>query len=369
MRRVLIIEDLPQVAEHLKGLLGREEGLEVAGVQTQADAALIQAATEKPEIVLVDALLQGKIGGPEVAKRIRASSPGTRIVMVTVPQKPVVPRPEEGIDAVFVLPGGAQDLVKAIGADKAAEGPTGGAGATAIYSPKGGIGKSLVTVNLATVLRRQGSSVAVIDGVMQFGSIRHFLQVPPEQRSIVDLPSAGAMKTAMPESLWEGPGGVQYLLAPPRPEQAELVAPTELGNAIGILAGTFDHVIVDTPGRLSEDALAILDAVRTIVLVVAYGGPAIASARAALDTFEMLGYRKQKPVLAVISQADETGGLSRGALEHTLGVPIAGEIPTDRKLVAESLARQEPFVVSSPTAPISQAFVALANALVAQQRK
>ena len=177
------------------------------------------------------------------------------------------------------------------------------------------------------------------------------------------------MKTAMSEALWEGPAGVHYLLAPPRPEQADLVAAPELQNAIPILSETHDHVIVDTPSRLGDDALGILDSARTILLLVTYSGPAIATARAAIETFDMLGYRKQKPILAVISQADETGGMSRGALEHALGLPIAAEIPTDRKLVAESLARQEPFVVSAPTAPISQAVTALAAALVAQQRK
>lgn len=224
-------------------------------------------------------------------------------------------------------------------------------------------------MNLATVLRRQGSSVAVMDGVMQFGSVRHLVQVPPEAKSIVDLPPGGAMKAAMAEALWEGPAGVQYLLAPPRPEQADLVAASEVQNAVNILAATHDHVIVDTPSRLGDDALAILDAAGMILLVVTYAGPAIATARAAIETFDMLGYRKQKPILTVISQSDETGGLTRGALEHALGLPIAAEIPTDRKLVAESLARQEPFTAAAPTAPISQAFAALATALVAQQRK
>lgn len=368
MRRVLLVEDLPQVAEHLKGLLGREQEVQVTGVQTQADAAIAQASTEKPEVALVDFFLGGKENiGVQVAKRIRASSPGTRIVMVTVPQKPVTPRPEEGIDAVFVLPGGANELVQALGTEKRAGGAKGGA--TAVYSPKGGSGKTIIAVNLATVLRRQGSSVVVMDGVMQFGSVRHLLQVPPEARSIVDLPAGGAMKAAMAEALWEGPAGVHYLLAPPRPEQADLVAASELQNAVTILSETHDHVIVDVPSRLGDDALGILDSASSILLVVTYSGPAIATARAAIETFDMLGYRKQKPILAVISQADETGGLSRGALEHALGLPVAAEIPTDRKLVAESLARQEPFVVSAPTAPISQAFGALATALVAQQRK
>ncbi len=367
MRRVLLVEDLPQVAEHLKGLLGREQEVQVSGVHNAAEAAILQASTEKPEIVMIDALLQGKITGFEVAKRIRAASPGTRIVVVTVPQKPVTPRPEEGIDAVFVLPGGAQDIAQVLGTDK----PGGGAkaGATAVYSPKGGTGKTLITVNLATTLRRQGASVAVLDGVMQFGGVRHLLQVPPDAKSIVDLPPGGAMKTAMQESLWEGPAGVHYLLAPPRPEQADLVAASEVQNAVTILQESHDHVIVDTPARLGDDALAILDSVKAILLIVTYSNPAIAIARAAIETFDMLGYRKQKPILAVISQADETGGLSRGALEHALGLPVAAEIPTDRKLVAESLARQEPFVVSAPTSPLSQAFGALAAALVSQQRK
>lgn len=367
MRRVLLVEDLPQVAEHLRGLLGRIEDVQLTGVQTAADAAVAQASTEKPEITIVDYFLGGKETiGIQVARKIRAASPGTRIVMVTVPQKPVTPRPEDGVDAVFVLPGGANEIVQAIGSDKA--GAKGG-GSVAVYSPKGGSGKTLIAVNLATVLRRQGASVVVMDGVMQFGSVRHLVQVPPEAKSIVDLPPGGAMKAAMPEALWEGPAGVYYLFAPPRPEQADLVAASEVQNAVSILSETHDHVIVDTPSRLGDDALGILDAAKMILLVVTYAGPAIATARAAIETFDMLGYRKQKPILAVISQSDETGGLSRGALEHALGLPIAAEIPTDRKLVSESLARQEPFTVSAPTAPISQAFGTLATVLVAQQRK
>jgi len=368
MKRVLLVEDLPQVVEHLKGLLGREEEVQITGVQADAAAAIAQATTEKPDVVMVDALLQGKITGFDIAKRVRVGSPATRIVMVTVPQKPVTPRPEDGIDAVFVLPGGALDLVQALGGGK--DGSSGAkSGATAVYSPKGGTGKTLLTVNLATVLRRMGSSVAVIDGVMQFGSVRHLLQIPPDARSIVDLPPAGAMKMAMPEALWEGPGGVHYLLAPARPEQSELVSATELTAAISILSESHDHVIVDTPSRLTDDTLALLDAARTILLVLTYSGPAIATSRSAIEVFDELGYRKQKPILVVISQSDESGGLSRGALEHALGLPVATEIPTDRKLVAESLARQEPFVLAAPTAAISQAVGALATVLLAQQRK
>lgn len=367
MKRVLLIEDLPQVAQHLQQMLSREQEVELAGVQTQAEAGIAQATTEKPDIVMVDALLQGKITGADIAKRVRAASPGTRVVMVTVPQRPIEPKPDLGIDAVFVLPGGANELGTALNIGKAAKTTTGTI--VALYSPKGGTGKTTLAINLACVLRRQGKAVAMLDGVMQFGAVRHVLQVPPTTRSFVDLPAAGAMKTSIGETLWEGPGGVHFLLAPARPEEADLVQAPDIAAAMGLLAESHDYVIVDTPSRLSEDTLAILDAASLILIVVTYMSATVANARSAIDTFEALGYKGQKPILLVVNQADTTGGMSKGGIEHALNLPVIGEIPTDWKTVSESLNKQQPFVLANPTAPVSKALESLANALVSQQRK
>jgi pilus assembly protein CpaE len=367
MKRVLIIEDLPQVAAHLQQMLQREQDVELAGVQTNAEAAIAQATTEKPDIVLVDALLQGKITGTDIAKRVREASPGTRVVMVTVPQRPVVPKPELGIDAVFVLPGGANELATALNIGKAVK--TARGNVVAVYSPKGGTGKTTLALNLATVLRRQGKAVALIDGVMQFGALRHVVQVPPSTRSFVDLPAAGAMKTSINEVLWEGPGGVHYLLAPSRPEESDLVQAGDIATAMGLLAENHDYVIVDTPARLSEDTLAILDAATLILIVVTYMNATVANARSAIDTFEALGYKGQKPLLLVVNQADTVAGMSKGGIEHALNLPVVAEIPTDWKVVSESLNKQNPFVISNPTAPISKSIETLATALVSQQRK
>ncbi len=367
MKRVLLIEDLPQVAQHLQQMLAREQDVEMAGVQSLADAGITQAVTEKPDIVMIDALLQGKLTGVDIAKKIRAASPGTRIVMVTVPQRPIDPKPELGIDAVFVLPGGANELGHALGIGKAAKASRGTV--VAMYSPKGGSGKTTLALNLACVLRRQGKAVALLDGVMQFGSVRHVLQVPPTTRSFIDLPAAGAMKTSLNEVLWEGPAGVHILLAPARPEESDLVQASDIATAMRLLAENHDYVIVDTPARLSEDTLAILDAATVILIVVTYMGATVANSRSAIDTFEALGYKGQKPILLVVNQSDTAAGMSKGGLEHALNLPVVAEIPTDWKIVSESLNKQQPFVLSNPTAAVSKAVESLANALVSQQRK
>jgi pilus assembly protein CpaE len=265
-----------------------------------------------------------------------------------------------------VLPGGANELGQALGVESGAK--TKG-NVVAIYSPKGGTGKTTLALNLACVLRRQGKAVALIDGVMQFGAIRHVLQVPPTTRSFVDLPAAGAMKQSIGEVLWEGPGGVHILLAPARPEESDLVQSNDIAVAMGLLAENHDYVIVDTPARLSEDTLAILDAATLILIVVTYMSATVANARSAIDTFEALGYKGQKPILLIVNQADTAAGMSKGGLEHALNLPVIAEIPTDWKIVSESLNKQQPFVLSQPNAPISKAIETLANALVSQKRK
>ncbi len=369
MKRVLVIEDLPQVAQHLQQMLAREQEVEIAGFQPQAEAGITQATTEKPDVVMIDGLLQGKITPLDIAKRIRAASPGTRIVMITVPQKPMEPKVELAIDAIFVLPGGANELGLALGVGKHAASTKQKGGIVAVYSPKGGTGKTTIALNLACVLRRQGKAVALMDGVMQFGAIRHVMQVPPTSRSFVDLPAAGAMRTSMPEVLWEGPGGIHVLLAPSRPEESDLVQPGDIAAAMNLLAETHDYVIVDTPSRLSEDTLAILDAAGLVLIVVTYMAATVANARAAIDTFEALGYKGAKPILLVVNQGDTVAGMSKGGIEHALNIPVVGEIPTDWKIVSESLNKQNPFVIANPTAPVSKAIENLANALVSQQRK
>jgi pilus assembly protein CpaE len=368
MKRVLLIEDLPQVAQHLQQMLAREKEAELVGVESQADPAIARVNTEKPDVVMIDALLQGKVTGFEIAKRVRTASPGTRIVIVTVPQRPVDPKPDQGIDAVFVLPGGANEFANAIAVTT--RGPLRLKGKMIVcYSPKGGSGKTTIAVNLATLLRRRGHSVALMDGVMQFGSLRHVLQVPPATRSIVDLPTGQGMRTSLSEVLWEGPSGIAVLLAPPKPEEAELMAAPDVATAMQLLAEDHDYVIVDGPTKLSEDTLAVLDAADVILLVVTYLQASVANTRAAVDTFEALGYKGQKPILLVVNQSDTSAGMSKGGIEHTLNLPVVAEIPTDWKVVSESLNKQQPFVLSSPNSPISKAMDALANTLVQQQRR
>ncbi len=368
MKRVLLVEDVPQVAEHLRSMLAREKDIQLTGVHASADDALKQAAAERPDVLMVDALLQGKVSGPEVAKRVRAASPGTRIVMITVPQRPIEATSEGPFDSVFVLPGGANDLADALGGTATVR-SSGKGSMVAVYSPQGGAGRTTIAVNLACALRRRGSTVALFDGVMQFGSVRHLLPVPASARSLVDLPAGAAMRASLADVVWEGPGGVATLLAPPRPEEADLVAAAEVAHAMQLLADDHEYVVVDCAARMSDDTLAILDAASVVLLVVTSAPPSVANARLAIEVFDALGYRGHKPLLLVINGACGAGGLDRATIEHALGLPVVAELPADAAMTSAANSGLQPFVLSDPDALLSQAIDGLATALVTQHRR
>ena len=368
MKRVLLVEELAQVAEHLRGLLARDGDVQIIGVEADPDVAAARAATERPEVLFIDALLpvKGKTDAFSLAKRVRASSPSTRIVMITVPQRPLTPRHEDAIDAVFVLPGGANEMGVALG-PRTKE--TRGKGRViVIYSPKGGTGKTTIAVNLACALRRGGSTVALMDGVMQFGALRHVLPVPTGTRSIVDLPPGHAMAAVLEEVLWEGPAGVRVLLAPERPEQADLLQPAEIGNAIVLLAASHDFVIVDAPTRLADDTLTIFDAATTILIVSTYMDVTVQNARAAVNTFGALGYGGQKPLRVVVNQGNNLPGMNRADLERVLELSVIAEISSDWKTVSDSLNLRQPYVLTAPAAAVTLAIVGLAAELQRAQQ-
>src|SRR5437879_4732601 len=110
-------------------------------------------------------------------------------------------------------------------------------------------------IDVAGIQSDQATAVALMDGVMQFGTVRHVLQVPPATRSFVDLPTAGAMRTSLAEVLWEGPSGIHVLLAPGKPEEVDLIQGGDIGSAMNMLAESHDYLLVDTPSAPTGHAL------------------------------------------------------------------------------------------------------------------
>jgi DNA-binding NarL/FixJ family response regulator len=80
--RVLLVEDNEAYRESLRFIMGRRDGIEIAGAVASGEEAVSAVEVLEVDVAIVDFRLPG-IGGAEVAEAIRSRAPGTRIVFLS----------------------------------------------------------------------------------------------------------------------------------------------------------------------------------------------------------------------------------------------------------------------------------------------
>jgi len=91
--RLLLVEDVPQVAQYVRGLLNTQAAMKLVDVISDGAKVVGPAGQLRPDVILVDALLQGRVKGPQLVAQLRESNLGVPVIMLTVPQQPVAVDP------------------------------------------------------------------------------------------------------------------------------------------------------------------------------------------------------------------------------------------------------------------------------------
>ena len=102
--RLLLVEDVPQVSQYVRNLLQHQRTVRLLDTVTDGRMVLDQLRELRPDALMVDALLQGKVNGLEVAEQVRQAGIRIPIIIVTVPQKPVKTGDGMGITEVLSMP-------------------------------------------------------------------------------------------------------------------------------------------------------------------------------------------------------------------------------------------------------------------------
>ena len=368
--RLLVVEDVPQVASHVRSLLNAQSQIKMLDVVTAGDRAVGSVGELKPDVVIVDALLQGRMSGQKVAEDIRRAEPQVGIIMLTVPQNPVSQNPERGVDAVLKMPFTGFDLttlIRKVGEARAVESARAGSLIVSLFSPKGGVGRTTLAYNVAVALGRE-HRVCLIDGSLQFSDLRGLLRVPAVAPSIVNLPTDRIREQDLAEVMWRDPSGIDILLAPPRVEMSEMVTTRDIEKVLSILRQLYEFVIIDTRAALSDDVLVFLDSADLILQVLTYDAMAIRGLAMSAETFTAIGYPPTK-LATVLNRSDASGGFSRADVEQALGGQIDFEVVSDGLLVLAANNEGSAFVTSSPDSEISRGVLRIADSLASHLRE
>ncbi|TAL09183.1 MAG: response regulator, partial [Chloroflexota bacterium] len=257
-------------------------------------------------------------------------------------------------------------------AQRAASGPSADGGVVvAVFSPKGGVGRTTVAVNLAVAaVSIGGKRVALMDGSLQFGDVGVLLNLNPKSKSIADLVpelNAGEIES-IDTFIIDHSSGVRVLLAPPSPEAAEHVTANHAKRVLERLRTDNDLTIVDCPATFNDTTLAILDEADVILTILSLEITSIKNMRLFMEVTDQLGYGSDK-IRIVLNRADAALGIRVSDVENSIGRKVQHTIVSDGRSVVYALNRGVPFFLSNREAQVSQDILRLANAIVGTEVK
>jgi len=180
-------------------------------------------------------------------------------------------------------------------------------------SPKGGTGKTTLATNVAVALAHQHpGKVALVDLDLLFGDVAIGLRLQPNHTIHSVTWNEGSLDgEAARLFLTEHRSGLSVLAAPASLVEGEQVPAERLGEVLEMLAGQFDHLVVDTAPGLDEATLAALEVADDQVVI----------GTAALQSF--VAVRRFCEGLKGVESMDATTGLVLNRWPGRRGVPIA----------------------------------------------
>lgn len=241
-----------------------------------------------------------------------------------------------------------------------AQQPLGPVQTIAVAGGKGGIGKSVVAVNLATALGKSNHDVLLVDGDFDLGNIDRLLNLRP--RYGLEAVISGSRR--LEELILQGPRGVSVIPGASGTMKMARMSQIEHASLIALfsdLPTPADTLIVDVATGLSESVLSFCSAVREVIVVVVDEPTAVQDAFTTIRVLSECCHVNRFRLVANKTNSAQHGidlysSLSR-MTDRYLDVLLdfCGSIPFDPRL-KQAVCQQRAVVEAFPRSPAALAF-------------
>lgn len=315
-----------RLVERVKGY----SGAVVLGSSDYLRQALDECGGENPGILIVhDALLSEAPGLIEVVADvaypvilIASESPGSTRRALAIRARDLIPLESWDAELESALARYATPLE----GGEVAQGVV-----ITVFSTKGGVGKSTISLNLAVALATLSHrAVALVDLDVAAGDLGIMLG-NPSQASIYDLVEEGVVERAKLERVLTPipDTTLKFLPAPFNPQEAEDVTAEHVVTILRLLKEHYSYVVVDTAPGYSEINVASLDASDSILMVATPDVVTIRTVSQALNLFYG-GFRYPRTKIELVMNRDGSHtGVTTEDVERMLNNPIRYRLASD----------------------------------------
>ncbi|MCD4760173.1 cell division ATPase MinD [archaeon] len=226
-----------------------------------------------------------------------------------------------------------------------------------ILSGKGGVGKTSTAVNLSAAMCHFGRDVILMDGNLSTPNIGLHLGAPVVP---INLHHVLKGKNHITEAMYLHPSGIKIIPAGLSINDLKDVQPEKLKQVLPSLDGLTDVVIIDGAAGLGGEAIALMNAVKDLIIVTNPELPAVADAMKTIKIAEELGKNVRG---VVVTKTGEQGDIPLSNLQTLLEKPILAIIPHD-KAIRHSLLKKDPVIRTHPKSKSAIAYKKLAAGLI-----
>jgi pilus assembly protein CpaE len=367
--RILIADDSEQMRRNMRRIIELEEGMEIVGEAVNGEEAVRWVNQTRPDIVMMDVQMP-ILDGIKATEAITAEHPEVGVIIVSV----------EGDTEHFrsaMIAGARNYLLKPYTSDaliaaihRLAQRQPLRARSTpeestiiAIYSPHGGLGKTMLATNLGTALTEEQTDVVVVDLSLQFGNSDVFLDLAPECTWLDVARGADELTASSLEHyLTAHETGLKVLCAPPQPQWADQIPAGTVQRVLTLLREHYRYILLDLSSGINDVTLTALDVADLTMLLITQEVPHLRDVNLFLDMVGAMNYPAEKLRL-ILNRYQEAVEPGRGEIEKALQQEVLWCIPSQERVVVSAINRGQPFLLTTPHSPIARSIAGLARHL------
>ncbi|WP_223846345.1 MinD/ParA family protein [Wenzhouxiangella sp. AB-CW3] len=235
----------------------------------------------------------------------------------------------------------------------------------AVASGKGGVGKTNVSVNLATARALSGKKVWLLDADLGLANIDVLLGLNPRQ----NLSHVLSGECELGDIVLPGPPGVRIIPAASGVQHMASLSATECGgviHAFSELGEDLDMLVVDTAAGINTSVTMFARAAHEVLVVVCDEPASITDAYALIKVLSRdYGVQRARVVANMVRSEAEGRALYRKIARVSdryldLTLHYAGCVPHD-EFLRRALQQQEPVMTAFPSSRAASAFKKLSE--------
>lgn len=236
----------------------------------------------------------------------------------------------------------------------------------AVASGKGGVGKTNVSVNLATSFAQMGRKVMIMDADLGLANVDVMLGLQPR----LNLSHVIKGECTLEEIILDAPGGIKVIPASSGIQNMAELTPAEhagLIRAFSELNTDLDILIVDTAAGISDGVVSFSKAAQELIVVVCDEPASITDAYALIKLLNRDHGMRRFRVLANMAHSEKEGRelfaklvkVTDRFLDEVV-LDFLGSVPYDENL-RKAVKKQRPVVDVFPGTKASLAFKEIAK--------